>query len=259
MRKLRSVEWFGGSGRLSFALMNAGWECVIHDSDEAAVEWAEHGSEPTAANYWKTDFMKVDRRALMMGKAYDYFHFSVDCSSFSGLSQAVHRRMAYNNHCGETPACKAGNQMLARSLDMINDQLEVNPRFLFTLENPQGGMQRHPLIASRLELPRNDGGLGAVRCRINYCFFADSADEAFLKPTVFWTNCNAIVRVFGTEQEVDGALPPQFACTSSTPCGRKHTPVRGNTSMATPFPRKLATMLALLINTEASSSRFVGV
>ena len=258
MRRLRFIEWFAGSGRLSFALMSHGWDGIVHDLDADAVEWEEHGVEPSQSNFWQVDFMQIDRGTLLNKMPYDYFHFSVDCSSFSGLARGINRRMSENAYCGETHAAKTGNMMLARSLSMIEDQLERNPAFLFTLENPVGDMQKHPLVANRLELSRKDGGLGAVRCRLNYCLFSDASSigGVFHKPTIFWTNCQAIVRMFGTDQSVPGAPPPQFVCSPrASPCGLKHRAVCGNTKEATPFPHKLAATLALLINVEASSSR----
>ena len=146
---------------------------------------------------------------------------------------------------------------VARALDMINDQLEMNPAFLYTLENPVGDMQKHPLIVSRLEMARKDGGLGAVRCQINYCFFADNPDDlVFHKPTNFWTNSASLIQLFGSSQQLPGVPPPRFVCSSASPCGKKHTPVAGNTAAATPFPPTLATMIATMINVEASPQRF---
>ena len=186
-RKLRFVEWFAGSGRLSFALMRHGWDGVIHDFDKTAIEWEEHGVKQTDLNYLSDDFMSVERRSLGL---YDYFHFSIDCSSFSGLSRGTNRRMPHNNFCGETTASTQGNLYLARTLDMINDQLDANPFFIFTVENPVGDMHKHPLIANRLELPRSGGGLGAIRCLLNFCKFSTvGSASAFHKPTYIWTNC----------------------------------------------------------------------
>jgi hypothetical protein len=253
VRKLRFVEWFAGSGRLSFALMASGWEGVIHDYDPDAVEWELHGVTRSAENYRQEEFLSIDRSLLA---TYDYFHFSIDCSSFSGLARGANRRNLQNDFYGETPASAHGNRLLARSLDMITDQLDRNPFFLYTMENPVGDMQKHPQITSRLELPRKDGGLGASRCCVNYCLFGHNrSGSVFHKPTVFWTNCKAIVRTFGTDQDVPGAPSPQFLCSPDSPCGLKHKAVQGNTKEATPFPHRLATMLALLINAEASSAR----
>lgn len=261
-RKLRAVEWFAGSGRLSFALMSFGWECVLHDHDPNAIEWEQHGAAPGEGNtYWSDDFLEIERRSLLNSPPYDFMHFSVECSSFSGLSRGVNRRMPHNNFCGETAACQQGSQMLSHALDLINDQLLLNPSHLFTLENPRGDMHKHPLVVGRLELPRKDGGLGAVRCLINYCMFADAREDAYLKPTHFWTNCEAIIRTLGADQALGarGAPPPQFVCSSSQACcGRRHTPVCGNTKAATPFPEKLAATLALLVNAEAAQARFRG-
>lgn len=257
MRKLRFVEWFAGSGRLAFALMNTGWEGILHDNNASAIEWAKHGYNPSPNNFRQDDFLAVDRRELLNGIPFDFFHFSIECSSFSGLARGVNRRMQHNNYTGETQAAQQGNQMLARALDMINDQLEMNPACLYTLENPVGDMQKHPLIVSRLEMARKDGGLGAVRCQINYCFFADNPDDlVFHKPTNFWTNSASLIQLFGSSQQLPGVPPPRFVCSSASPCGKKHTPVAGNTAAATPFPPKLATMIATMINVEASPQRF---
>lgn len=75
--------------------------------------------------------------------------------------------------------------MLSFALDLIDDQLSlVGHTFLFTLENPFGSlplfamMKNHPLVKSQLEASRASGGLGAVRCVLDYCKFCEHCEGA---------------------------------------------------------------------------------
>ena len=261
VRKLRSVEFFAGSGRLSFALQRRGWDVVIHDFNKEAVEWEAHGIKPTPANFWDTSFLEVDRVDFFKRSPFDYFHFSINCSSFTGLTCDTNRRNEDNNFLGASAASNDGNRMLSYALDMINDQLERNPAFLFTLENPLGYMQKHPLIKARLEMPRRAGGLGAVCCCIDYCCFAEKRGKpTFQKRTMIWTNSREVVRLLGAKVMGATDYPPlRFLCergVNPCPCFGKHRAVCGNTQEATPFPPALASALALEISTEAAPARF---
>ena len=72
MRKLRAIEWFAGSGRLSFALkQQQGWDPVIHDRDVNAVEWAQHGEKPEQCTFRSDEFEEIERGSFYLEPPYD--------------------------------------------------------------------------------------------------------------------------------------------------------------------------------------------
>ena len=151
--------------------------------------------------------------------------------------------------------------MLQKALDMTSAQLDRNPHFLFTIENPHGGrMKSHPMVKAKLEVPRKDGGLGATRCVVDYCWFFDGGDPPFQKRTIFWTNSPALIHELGTHDPSVG-IPPRYLCERCTPCQfygpGGHSAVNSSTSKAaTPFPRLLAATIARAITRDASARRW---
>jgi hypothetical protein len=264
MRQLRSIEFFAGSARLSFALRQQHkWRAAIHDWDKDAVEWEEHGesyiANKAARLFRSEDFVKEITTALINGEAaYDYLHFSIDCRSFSTLGFAGQGRNETNDFLGEHPQCHDGNKMFAKTLTLIETQLERNPHLLFTIEQPfTGKLKDHHRVRSQLELSPADGGLGATRCVVDYCWFHDRADQPpFRKRTIIWTNSPALIHELGEHQPP--AATSRYLCERSTPCPyyRSHRSVQGNTAEATPFPRLLAALIARAITHDASPQRW---
>ena len=272
MRKLRCIEWFAGSGRLSFALRQQhGWHAVIHDRNADAVEWVQHGEQADASTFRADEFESVDRTSFFREPPFDYWHFSIDCRSFTRLGWAGQGRNEENAFLGVLPSCQEGNRMLNKSLDMIGDQLDRNPKFLFSIENPDGGrMKDHKMIAAKLEAPREDGGLGAMRCLVDYCWFwdggvaehedADESNRPFKKRTILWTNSPALIHELGAHSPSAG-LFSRYLCERNMPCPcygpDGHRAVNGSTSTAaTPFPRLLAATIARAISRDASAQRW---
>ncbi len=55
--------------------------------------------------------------------------------------------------------------------------------FLFTIENPYTGkLKEHGMVKDKLEASRANGGLGATRCVVDYCWFWDGGDAFNPKP-----------------------------------------------------------------------------
>lgn len=264
-RPLRSVEFFAGTGRLTFALRRCGWDCVIHDWDKGAVEWEEHKVNPMTPGleFWAKDFLDLHHR-LMQQYPSDYVHLSIDCRSFSMLAQSKHARRPENQFLGVTEESQDGNKYLSRAIDFIKSGLNENPHMIFTLESPATGkMKDHPFIPI-VEAPRRDGGLGATRCEVHYCWFMDSSqrdvlspagssreNNPFRKPTYFWTNSKELIREFGTSDE------PRFVCNEQTPCPcwEAHRSVRGSAQAACPFPEPLCDIIARCVSREAAARR----
>lgn len=263
MRDLRSIEWFAGSARLTFALRQQHhWHAVVHDMNPDAVEWgALHAeAERTAGLFRSDEFLEEVRPLAFCHEApYDYFHFSIDCCSFSTLGHAGQGRNEENDFLGEGTRCEEGNRMFQKTIKLIEDQLDRNPNFLFTIENPfTGKMKDHAMVRAKLEVSRSDGGLGATRCVIDYCWFYEGVDGRlpFHKRTIVWTNSPTLIRELGPH------APPvtssHYLCERATPCPHYgwHRPVAGNTALATPFPKPLAARIARAITLDASAQRW---
>ena len=265
MRKLRAMEWFAGSGRLSFALaLQHGWEVVIHDRNQNAVEWVQHGVKPDGRQFISSE--KEFITEVTIGEFYqqssppfDYFHFSIDCSSFSVLGHPGQFRNFENDFLGQHKSCAAGNQMVHKMLDLISAQLSRNEYFLFTVENPETGkLKDHAMIQGKLTAPCEHGGLGATAVVVNFCWFAtESEGIPFRKPTIIWTNSPTLIRELGAH------LPPskrsRYVCERTSPCQfyqQGHRPVARNCAAATPFPRLLAELIARCISFDASAQRW---
>ena len=263
MRKLRATEWFAGSARLSFALaLQHDWEVVVHDIDPDAIEWVQHDVQEDGSNlmYCGKEFIsEVNIGSFYQQPPYDYFHYSIDCSSFSALGHAGQFRNAGNDYLGEHEACKLGNQMVHKMLDMINMQLDRNKNFLFTIENPQTGkFKDHPMVQAKLTAPREHGGLGATPVAVDFCWFKAAHEERpFKKRTMIWTNSPSLIRELGEHRPP--SVCSRFLCERATPCPffqQGHRPVAGNCAAATPFPRRLAELIARCITLDASVQRW---
>jgi hypothetical protein len=263
LRKLRAIEWFAGSGRLSFALAQQhGWQVVIHDRDQNVVEWVQHGLEEDGRQliYNSKEFItEVKIGDFWQQSPYDFFHFSIDCSSFSVLGHPGQFRNAQNDFLGEHASCKVGNQMVHKMLELIGMQLERNEKFLFTVENPQTGkLKDHPMVQAKLTAPRDQGGLGATPLALDFCWFkAANESTPFKKRTIIWTNSPSLIRELG--EHCPPSKRSRFLCERTSPCNffqRGHRPVARNCAAATPFPRLLTELIARCITFDASAQRW---
>jgi hypothetical protein len=261
VRKLRAIEWFAGTARLSFALAAQGVDIIIHDRDPNVVEWAAHGRQPDPNQFWSDDFLSVDEAIFYTTAPYDFMHFGIDCRSFSGLGHAGQGRSEDNHFLGSGLSCPEGNQLLNKAMSIIDAQLKRNPNFLFTIENPfYGRMQNHPMVAAKLEVSRDNGGLGATRIVLDYCWFWDGKGERpFHKRTIIWTNSPTLIHEFGEHKPP--TMKSRFVCERATPCQwygiLGHRSVNSKTAReATPYPSLLVSRIAQGITLDLSKQRW---
>ena len=234
---------------------------MIHDRDPGAVEWAAHDMKPDLERFCSEEFLGVNEAAFYNDLPYDYMHFSIDCSSFTGLSHAGQGRNEGNNFLGDGARAQDGNQLLFKTIDMIALQMKRRSGFLFTIENPYTGkMKDHPIVAARLEVARKDGGLGATRIVVDYCRFWDGKGKRpFHKRTIIWTNSPTLIREFGEHRPPE--MTSHFLCERSSPCQffghLGHRGVNSKTSReATPFPSPLVWRIAQAITLDLSPERW---
>jgi hypothetical protein len=111
----------------------------------------------------------------------------------------------------QTPEAEQGDQMLERTIQIINYFHNLNPSLIFYMENPQGRMRHSPLLKA---LPHHR------RVTVSYCKYGFD----YRKHTDIWTN--------------DFAWIPSPMCSAASPCdsvvdGRHPVAVRAHPGQET--------------------------
>ena len=98
---------------------------------------------------------------------------SPDCTSYSVAAISHHRiREDDGNLTPKSDYAKFCDKVNTHVIDMINELLEINPKLIYFIENPRGGMRKMNFMK---ELPRYT---------VTYCQYGDTR----MKPTDIWTN-----------------------------------------------------------------------
>ena len=98
---------------------------------------------------------------------------SPDCTSYSVAAISRHRiRESNGNLAPKSDYAKFCDKVNTHVIDMINELLEINPKLIYFIENPRGGMRKMNFIK---DLPRYT---------VTYCQYGDTR----MKPTDIWTN-----------------------------------------------------------------------
>ena len=98
---------------------------------------------------------------------------SPDCTSYSVAAISRHRiRESDGNLAPKSDYAKFCDKVNTHVIDMINELLEINPKLIYFIENPRGGMRKMNFMK---ELPRYT---------VTYCQYGDTR----MKPTDIWTN-----------------------------------------------------------------------
>ena len=98
---------------------------------------------------------------------------SPDCTSYSIAAISHHRiREDDGNLAPKSDYAKFCDKVNTHVIDMINELLEINPKLIYFIENPRGGMRKMNFIK---DLPRYT---------VTYCQYGDTR----MKPTDIWTN-----------------------------------------------------------------------
>ena len=98
---------------------------------------------------------------------------SPDCTSYS-IAAISHHRIKENdgNLAPKSDYAKFCDKVNTHVIDMINELLEINPKLIYFIENPRGGMRKMNFMK---DLPRYT---------VTYCQYGDTR----MKPTDIWTN-----------------------------------------------------------------------
>ena len=98
---------------------------------------------------------------------------SPDCTSYSIAAISHHRiREDDGNLAPKSDYAKFCDKVNTHVIDMINELLEINPKLIYFIENPRGGMRKMNFMK---DLPRYT---------VTYCQYGDTR----MKPTDIWTN-----------------------------------------------------------------------
>ena len=96
-----------------------------------------------------------------------------DCTSYSVAAISRHRSRENNgNLAPKSDYAKFCDKVNTHVIDMINELLEINPKLIYLIENPRGGMRKMNFMKN---LPRYT---------VTYCQYGDTR----MKPTDIWTN-----------------------------------------------------------------------
>ena len=98
---------------------------------------------------------------------------SPDCTSYSVAAISHHRiREDDGNLTPKSDYAKFCDKVNTHVIDMINELLEINPKLIYFIENPRGGMRKMNFMK------------GLPRYTVTYCQYGDTR----MKPTDIWTN-----------------------------------------------------------------------
>ena len=98
---------------------------------------------------------------------------SPDCTSYSVAAISHHRiREDDGNLTPKSDYAKFCDKVNIHVIDMINELLEINPKLIYFIENPRGGMRKMNFMKN------------FPRYTVTYCQYGDTR----MKPTDRWTN-----------------------------------------------------------------------
>jgi hypothetical protein len=210
------VELFSGSGHMSEAARNAGFNTVTVD--------IEQRFEPDIC----IDILNL-RRSLLPGHV-DVIWASVPCTVYSVLSSSKHWdsiKIGYRlyNHAPKTSEAIQALRVLRATIRLI---VELNPRFYF-IENPRGVLRHRPemlFVPFRREVRYSDYGF------------------EYEKPTDIFTNCEFFKpvksgRPVGLKQLID--VPTAFERSLIPPALCEYV---ANTSLENLYSRSVGLSLA---------------
>jgi site-specific DNA-cytosine methylase len=98
----------------------------------------------------------------------DFIHLSPDCTTYTIAAISTHR----NGINPKTDYAKKCDRVNIHAIELLKYYLTINPKMVFTIENPRGMMRKMPFM------------IGIPRTTVWYCTYGD--DRA--KPTDIWSN-----------------------------------------------------------------------
>jgi hypothetical protein len=160
--KLKMFELFKGTGSVGKVAKKMGFEVISLDFD------------PIYTPDIETDILKWDYKKWSKDNNFipNYIWASPPCNTYSPLAYPLKER---NTQTAKpiSERAKVGTKILFKTLEIIEYFKKLNPKLLFTIENPRGMMRKHKEMQN---LPNLETTL--------YCLYGDFKR----KPTDFWSN-----------------------------------------------------------------------
>lgn len=161
-KKLKMFELFKGTGSVGKVAKRMGLDVISLDFDDIYTPDIE------------TDILDWDYKKWSKDNNFipDYIWASPPCNTYSALAYPFKER----NTTTATPysaRAKEGSKILHRTIEIIKYFEKLNPKLLYTVENPRGMMRNDKVIKT---LP--------YRATTLYCVYGDFKR----KPTDFWSN-----------------------------------------------------------------------
>ena len=126
------LELFKGTGSAGKVFKPRGWKVISVDNEEKF--------KPSIV----ADILKWDYKNIPTP---DFIWASPPCNSFSNLSFSTHQRNPITMK-PNTERAKLGDDILRRTITIINYWRKKNPKLKFVMENPHGTMYRSPYMKS---------------------------------------------------------------------------------------------------------------
>ena len=160
---MRVIELFAGQRSVSKSFEDRGHETF-------SVEWdKKHDSID-----WYVDIGSITASDLVAKFGVpDVLWASPDCTTYSVAAISKHRKKESNGNLkGISEYAIFSDKVNENVVQIINDLLLINPKLIYFIENPRGGMRKMDFIQS------------FPRYTVTYCQYGDER----MKPTDLWTN-----------------------------------------------------------------------
>jgi len=135
------------------------------------------------------DFLRMSSRAMGHGgsaNVIDALVIAFPCQTFTKMAKETNKRYIDNHFMGVSSKAYEANLFLMHTLGLCFTMRMRNPQMQILIENPEGGLAKHPLIrlAQRSE---QAGGLGLTRVNLCYCCYQlPNGPVPPRKATDFW-------------------------------------------------------------------------
>ncbi len=151
---MKVLELFAGSRSIGKAAESFGFTVF-------SVDWEQYEGIDLAIDI---EFLQPEQIPFIP----DYIHLSPDCTTYTIAAISTHR----DGTEPKTEYAKKCDRVNIHALKLIDHWLKLNPKLVFTIENPRGMMRKMPFMK------------GLPRATVWYCQYGDNR----AKPTDIWSN-----------------------------------------------------------------------
>ena len=209
-----------------------------------------------------TDWSTISSSELAQLFSVTVLHMSPDCKTYSSLALSCHRRFFTNGFLGESDDAHKANGHAVKLFDALRARILVpDSPLVFTIENPEGTFQHHPMVQAVCR-PTKEGGCGGTLLRLSFCAFG----ARVRKNTVFVTNSPTLIALAANDQfycHCSGKCPFNKHMSHHSITIRNRLVGRNNklittgkaTCEVTPFPRLLCQFVAKCVDADVAKLR----